>query len=478
MIFIILLLNKILYFIIYMIKYNICILVLNSPNIGEYAHQATIINKLYANKYNYDFIVERCPLKEDLNKDYMWDGENEYMFVWSKAPLIKKHLINYDYLFYIDSDAIFVDHDQIIDSFIDENFTNETCLLFGTDCITKNFCYHDDKLNAGVIIVKNTDKTIKILDELIQGPNIKLCHELKYNHPREQGCLNLIKNKYNFNEIKIVDYHKLNGIDGLWIKHFMGVAYKTRCKILNLYLQKFLIEYNIYDNSKLIKNSIIKTEKEKLFCNQKKYCIIVKKDQNNINAIINYIYATKHGYDFIITDTPIMIDNYITYYDYLLIIDDNNIININYNIQDFINNGNDNEDIIVINDKNYLIKNSNNNKTKITKNITNELWFNNNISFSLLNELLVKFNYVNDIYYDINTINHNINKMIKQICNDINGFSEDKKDKDKKDKEDKDKKDKEEENKLFFNKIYFIIFIFVCFYIIINLYLYFNKNKI
>jgi hypothetical protein len=28
---------------------------------------------------------------------------------------------------------------------------------------------------------------------LIQGPNIKLCHELKYNHPREQGCLNLIK---------------------------------------------------------------------------------------------------------------------------------------------------------------------------------------------------------------------------------------------------------------------------------------------
>ena len=73
-------------------KYNICILILNSPNILEYAHTATIINKLYANKYNYDFIVERCPLKEDLNKDYMWDGENEYKFVWSKPSLIKKHL--------------------------------------------------------------------------------------------------------------------------------------------------------------------------------------------------------------------------------------------------------------------------------------------------------------------------------------------------------------------------------------------------
>jgi hypothetical protein len=466
-----------------MIKYNICILVLNSPNIGEYAQQATIINKLYANKYNYDFIVERCPLKEDLNKDYMWDGANEYMFVWSKAPLIKKHLINYDYLFYIDSDAIFVDHDQIIDSFIDENFTNETCLLFGTDCITKNYCYHNDKLNAGVLIAKNTNKTFKILDDLIQGPNIKLCHELKYNHPREQGCLNLIKNKYNLNEIKIVDYYKLNGIDGSWIKHFMGVAYNKRFEIFNLYLHKFLIEYNIYDNSKLIKNSIIKIEKEKLFCNQKKYCIIVKKDQNNINAIINYIYATKHGYDYIMIDAPIMIDNYIIYYDYLLIIDNNNIININYNIQDFINNGNDNEDIIVINDNNYLIKN-NNSKNKITKNITNELWFNKNISFNLLNELLLQFNYVNDIDYDINTINHNINTMIKQICNDINGITEENKNKNENENENEDEnykdedenyKDEDENYKDFFYKIiYFFLFIFVCSYIIINLY--FNKS--
>jgi hypothetical protein len=400
-------------------KYNICILVLNSPNIGDYAHTATIINKLYANKYNYDFIVERCPLKEDLNKDYMWDGKDEYMFVWSKPSLIKKHLKNYDYLFYIDSDAIFVDHEQTIDSFIDKNFTNKTCLLFGTDCITKNNCFYNFKndLNAGVIIVKNTDKTFEILDKWIQAPNTDLCRQFKYIHPREQGCINFIK--YFYNEIKIVDYYKLNGIDGLWIKHYMGTSYNTRCKILNLYLHKFLIEYNIYDNSKLIKNSIIKTEKEKIFCNQKKYCIIVKKDQNNINAIINYIYATKHGYDFIMINEPIIIDNYITYYDYLLIIDNNNIININYNIQDFINNGNDNEDIIVINDKNYLIKN-NNSKTKITKNITNELWFNKNISYNLLNELLLKFNYVNDIDYDINSINHNINIMNKEICNDIN----------------------------------------------------------
>ena len=196
-------------------KYNICILVLNSPNIAEYAHTATIINKLYANKYNYDFIVERCPLKEDLNKDYMCDSADEYKFVWSKPSLIKKHLKNYDYLFYIDSDAIFVNHEQSIDSFIDENFTNETCLLFGTDCITKNSCFYILKndlnnLNAGVIIVKNTDKTFEILDRWIEAPNT-ICRPFKYFHPREQGCINIIK--YFYNEIKIVNHYKLNGID-------------------------------------------------------------------------------------------------------------------------------------------------------------------------------------------------------------------------------------------------------------------------
>lgn len=431
-------------------EYNICILILNSPNIGDYGHTATIINKLYANKYNYDFIVERCPLKEDLNKDHMWNGNNEYLFVWSKPSLIKKHLINYDYLFFIDSDAIFVNHEKTIDSFIDENFTNETCLILGSDCITKNYCFNKDKLNTGVIIAKNTDKTFEILDNWIKAPNTELCHEWKYKHTREQECLYLVKNKYNYNEINIVDYYKLNGIDGIWIKHYMGIEHDKRCKILNLYLKKFLIEYNIYDNSNIISTSE-KTEKEKLICNQNKYCIIVNKDKNNINAIINYIYATIYGYDFIITDTPNSINKYVTYYDYLLIIDNSNIININYKIQDLINNNN--EDIIIINDKNYLIKTKN--KTKITKNITNNIWFNNDINFNLLNELLLKFNYINDIDYNIDTINDNINNMNNEFCNKFINNTNNKKD----------------VNKNKYSKLLLFLIIFI---VVISIFLYIN----
>jgi len=52
-------------------KYNICILVLNSPNIPNYAHASAMINNLYAVKNNYDFIVERYHLRENLNKNYI-----------------------------------------------------------------------------------------------------------------------------------------------------------------------------------------------------------------------------------------------------------------------------------------------------------------------------------------------------------------------------------------------------------------------
>lgn len=40
---------------------RICIIMLSSPNIPNYAHFAAINNYLYATKHHYDFIVERQP---------------------------------------------------------------------------------------------------------------------------------------------------------------------------------------------------------------------------------------------------------------------------------------------------------------------------------------------------------------------------------------------------------------------------------
>jgi hypothetical protein len=370
-------------------KYKICILVLNSPNIDNYAHASTMINNLYASKYNYDFIVERCPLKEDLDKDYMLDNN----FIWSKPSLIKKHLIDYDYLFFIDSDAIFIDHDKTIDSFIDINFNENTCLVLGSNCITKKYCYNRNKLNTGVIIVKNTSKTFEILDNWIKGPNNDLCKNIK-----EQECLNLVKNNY-----------KLNGLDGKWIKRYMDIEHDKRYKILNLYLKKFLIEYKIYDNSNFIKIPI-KKEKEKLLCNKNKFCIIVVKGSNNISTLINYIYASINGYDFIMIDKPIEINRYINFYDYLLIVDNSNIINIDLKIENLIHHNS-----LIINNKNYFLKKNDYINRSTINQVKNNIWFTDKFDFNLLNNLLNKYNLIDDIQYNINIINDNIDNINNSI---------------------------------------------------------------
>lgn len=398
-------------------KYNICILVLNSPNIPDYAHASAMINNLYAVKHNYDFIVERCPLREDLDKDYMWDGNEEYLFVWSKPSIIKKYLVNYDYIFFMDSDSIFVNHNIKIESIIEKYFFDDTCLLFGSNCVTKTFCYNKNVLNAGVFIVKNTDKTFKILNKWIEAPNTELCHEWKYKHPREQTCLNIIKNKYNYNEIKIIDYYILNGIDGNWIKHYMGINKEKRHRILNLYLKKNLIEYNIYDKTNvnnILNNNNIQ-EKQKLHCSNFRVAIIMPTTHKYINILINYLYTCKYNYDFIYLNKQ-NIFKYFEYYDYLLILDDDNIININFNIEDFKKNSN--ADVLIINKYNYLIKPYKNIDNIVIENIVNNIWFNKNINIDIINNLLLTNNlYNND---DINTVKTKINNINKEFYNSLN----------------------------------------------------------
>lgn len=425
-------------------KKNIGILILNSPNISNYAHSATLINYLYSTKYNYDFIVERCPLKEDLSKNYMWDGKYSYLFVWSKSSLIKKHLINYDYIFFIDSDAIFTDHNNSIEYFIDNNFSNNTCLLLSNDCLTKYYCFNENKLNTGVIVAKNTDITFEILDKWIEAPNTEICNEWKFKHPREQECLNILKNKFYNDKIKIIDNYNLNGIDGDWIKHYMGIDKNKRTKILNLYLKKFIIENNI--NEKINNNYIYnKKQKNILSCYKEKICIIMIKTNNIIGTMINYIYSTKFGYDFIILDLPIIIDKYIKYYDYILILDNSFIINMDIEIKEFINDNNN--DIIIINNNNYLIKSSYN---KSYVNINNNTWLDNKVDFNILNNLLIEYNYLYDIDYNINNINKNIDDINNYIYNSY--------------------------KKQYFDNLFNYLYLLIIFiFILIMIFIYFNK---
>jgi len=202
----------------------------------------------------------------------------------------------------------------------------------------------------------------------------------------------------------------------------MGIDRDKRCEILGLYLKKNLIEYNIYDKTNL--NNILDNnhnqEKQKLVCSYYRVAIIMPKTNKYINILINYLYTCKYSYDFIFLHKP-NIQKYFEYYDYLLILDDGNIINIDFNIEDLKQNSK-NADVLIINKYNYLIKPYNNIDNIVIENIENNVWFNNNININILNNLLL----ANNLYdnNDLNTVKNKINNMNLEFYNSLNNKTE------------------------------------------------------
>jgi hypothetical protein len=209
---------------------------INSPNIPLYAHKAAIHNYLYCVKYGYTFIVEKCPQIDDMDKDYMWNGHNEYLLVWSKHVFIQRHLENYKYVFFIDSDAIFIDLNKSIESFIKQFFTNDDiCIIGGQDCKDKNLCWNINNINTGAMVFKNSKKTFEILEHWNNAIDNE-CIQYKYVHAREQDCLNILKNKYYENNIKVLPYFEIGGTDGIFVRHYVNETREYRNEEISKHL--------------------------------------------------------------------------------------------------------------------------------------------------------------------------------------------------------------------------------------------------
>jgi len=111
--------------------------------IKEYGDINCEINKLYCQKYNIDFMCSH-------EKSY-----NDRHSAWERLPLLIKHIHNYDYLIWIDSDAFFyIDGMNILDIINNNNNTN---FIFSNDITGLN-------VNTGIFIVKNSKYSIDFLN--------------------------------------------------------------------------------------------------------------------------------------------------------------------------------------------------------------------------------------------------------------------------------------------------------------------------
>lgn len=115
--------------------------------------------KEYAEKYGYKFIEINTRKKLDLTKtvpnsrfmnpDYIAMG-------WCKIKLLKEVLIenpDIDWLFWIDADALFMNFNKKLESFIND----KSFFIVGQDC---------NGINVGTFFIKNCEKSIQFLDDI------------------------------------------------------------------------------------------------------------------------------------------------------------------------------------------------------------------------------------------------------------------------------------------------------------------------
>ena len=218
---------------------RIGILMMNSPNIPTYAHHAALVNYMYAAKHGYGFLVMTCPDVRDMKKDWMWDGANEYLFVWSKARMLAHALTLFDIVLYIDSDAVVWDANVTIESKVRQLMSSpKTCLVMAEDCKSSWMCYDADRVNAGVMLVRRSAKTTEILERWMDPG--KECAEWKDRHPREQMCIDILRANHYGAHIRKVSVEAMNGSDGTWIKHYMGSSRTHRDRVIGQHLESVL----------------------------------------------------------------------------------------------------------------------------------------------------------------------------------------------------------------------------------------------
>lgn len=170
-------------------------------------HHCMLSLKKYCNKHNYPLITDDTYAIHD--RDYMW----------SKVPLIRKTLPNYDYVVWIDGDMMIMNDNVRLEHFIDLYLGNRETLL-STDC--------GNQINTGFWILKNSQYCHDLLSIIENLP------ELAGNF-HEQGVFNELyttKNLFNIRQKAIIipeveqrlcNATIYNYVYGDFLIHFLGI---------------------------------------------------------------------------------------------------------------------------------------------------------------------------------------------------------------------------------------------------------------
>lgn len=184
---------------------KICVVQFYTSNLS-YGQFAEDINRKYCETHGYDYFVE----KDDKKLKFMADGR---AFTWIKPKLIGEVLGKYDYVLFMDIDAIFCDFKKRIEEFIESGF----------DLVAAEDYSSHSKMNAGVLLFRNCNWTHNFLEnwwekgEILKGsdiPELGLKNDqvgyFKHGYWHDQSCLSYLYLSGNQEHIKIIPHRSFN----------------------------------------------------------------------------------------------------------------------------------------------------------------------------------------------------------------------------------------------------------------------------
>tara|TARA_B110000908_G_scaffold122868_1_gene144087 strand:- start:317 stop:949 length:633 start_codon:yes stop_codon:yes gene_type:complete len=196
-------------------------------NIKIYGDINHTINKKYCEKYNLTLIVS--------NKKKYTDRHS----AWERLPLLLDNISNFDYIIWIDADAFFY-YDANITDIINDNLN--TNFIFSKDLGNNN-------VNSGIMIIKNTDYSIKFLKKWAYDEELykKYEHHLWWDqavliHLLLNNELDINQNSIEFEYGVLQHFGKNDKLNGTYVYHLAGHSKELRYKTSQDYLNKLIVK--------------------------------------------------------------------------------------------------------------------------------------------------------------------------------------------------------------------------------------------
>ena len=162
----------------------------------DYGQLSSQNHSEYSFKHNYTFIKEIVE-----NDDYPnWHP------TWIKIDVIKKYLPLFDYVVWIDADAVFLNQDVTIESLLHDD-TDLVIPKLEFDQVGQQMWTHT---TTGFMVWKNSEWSRSILDELWNNPN-----DDRVNFFHEQSRLDeLLMNKFSLPNGENILNKEIDDLDG------------------------------------------------------------------------------------------------------------------------------------------------------------------------------------------------------------------------------------------------------------------------